>query len=263
MKTTVLARLCLPVIACLAVPAWAGVDISSLSQRIELSGYRADTDDLQAMDASLQDEIKSPAQPDKYLYYYLGYTEYSLGYAYAHTDTDKATDHVEAAQTALLQAVKIDPGFAEAEALLSSCYGIEIGLHPFRGMFLGAKTGKHMARAAQLAPDDPRVILLQAISDFQTPGMFGGDKQRALEGFHKALAAFDTYHATDSKTPTWGKALTYNWLGFAESNAGQKQAARTDYAKALELVPDYKLVQKRIAELPLAVTTLPATSNTL
>lgn len=263
MRIAAYIRLCLPLIACLALPAWAALDVTSLSQRIELSGYRADTDALQATDAELQAEIKSAAQPDKYLYYYLGYTEYNLAYAYAHTDTDKATDHVEDAQAALLAAVRLDPDFAEAEALLSTCYGLEIGLHPFKGMYLGAKTGKHMARAMQIAPDDPRVLLLKGVSDFQTPGMFGGDKQRAMQEFHAALTAFDSYRSKDPAAPTWGKAQTYNWLGLAESRAGQAEAARSDYTKALSLVSNYKSVQQRIADLPPAATTVSRPINSL
>jgi tetratricopeptide (TPR) repeat protein len=264
MRTTARIRLCLPLIVCLASPVWATEDITDLSQRIELPGYRADTDALQAMDTTLQAEIKSASQSDKYLYYYLGYTEYNLAYAYAHTDTGKATDHVEDAQTALLAALKLDPDFAEAEALLSTCYGLEIGLHPFKGMYLGAKTGKHMARAMQLAPGDPRVLLLKGISDFQTPGMFGGDKQRALQEFHAALVAFDSYQPKDPAAPSWGKALTYNWLGFTESRTGQTEAARADYAKALALIADYKSVQQRLADLPpAAATTVRPTGNSL
>ncbi len=133
MKTSTLSRLCLPLIACLTTPAWADVDMSSLSQRIEQDGYRADVQDLETVRALLEAEAKQP-QSDKYLYYYLGYVDYALAYQYSGTDSSKATACVEAAEGELTTALKTDPDSAEAEALLGTSYGFEIGLHPMKGM---------------------------------------------------------------------------------------------------------------------------------
>lgn len=233
--------------------AWGDVDLTQLGHRIEQSGYRGDTGDLQAAHDLLKTEIDQ--QPDKYRYYYLGYTDYVLARLVAHDDSDRATQLVHEAQQSLLEAIKLDAGFAEAEALLGSSYGLEIGLHPFSGMWLGHKTKAHTDRSWQLAPDDPRVILLRAISDFSTPALFGGDQKRALQGFHMALTAFESRRNGDAAAPDWGRAETYQWLGLAESRAGDTEDARKDYGKALELAPDYKLAQKRLAALPSAPRT--------
>ncbi len=253
MKVSTLRTLCLPLIACLSTPAWADVDMSTLSQRIEQDGYHADIQDLETVRTLLETQAKQP-QPDKYLYYYLGYVDYALAYQYSSTDSGKATTCVEAAEGALTEALKADPDSAEAEALLGTSYGLEIAVHPMKGMWLGPKAHEHIDRAVHLAPSDPRVLLLNAISDFNTPAMFGGDKQHALWGFHAAVAAFESYHAGDAAAPGWGKAWTYEQLGVAEEDAGQRVAARADYGKAVELVPDYKLAQKHLDKLPPATT---------
>ena len=234
-----------------SVLAWSDGDVGTLGQRIEQDGYRADADDLQVA----HDLLKAKADSDpsgKYLYYYLGYADYTLAGVLATSDAGRATDMAEDAQAALLHALKLDPAFAEAEALLGASYGLEIGLHPFKGLWLGSKAQAHSARAWQLAPQDPRVIMLQAVSDFSTPSSFGGDRQRALQRFHAAVAAFDAFHDADPLAPAWGRAEAQEWLGYAESRSGDFAAARADLGKALQLEPGYKLAQRRLTALPAA-----------
>ena len=82
---------------------------------------------------------------------------------------DYAIDHLETA-------TERDPDFAEAWALLASVYGQKIAQKPFSAMALGRKSDKATERARELAPDNPRVVLLAAIGDYNTPKMWGGDK---------------------------------------------------------------------------------------
>ena len=89
MRTLTLARYCLPLMACFITPAWADVDTSTLSQRIEQDGYHADVQDLETVRALLETATQQP-QPDKYLYYYLGYVDYALAYQYDSADSSKA-----------------------------------------------------------------------------------------------------------------------------------------------------------------------------
>lgn len=263
MKTSRLRSLCLSLMACLTTPAWADLDTSTLSQRIEQDGYHADVQDLVTLRALLEAEAKQ-LQPDKYLYYYLGYVDYALAYQYDGADSSKATACVNAAEDALTAALKADPDSAEVEALLGTSYGLEIALHPMKGMWLGPKAHEHIDRAVHLAPGNPRVLLLNAMSDFNTPAMFGGDKQHALWGFHAALTAFDSYQASDAAAPGWGKAWAYEQLGVAEQDVGQAASARADYGKALELVPNYKLAQRHFDKLPpVATATAPARSSSI
>src|SRR6185503_5665317 len=107
----------------------------------------------------------------------------------------------------------------------------------------------------KLAPDDPRVILLNAIGDYSTPSIFGGDKTRAQRGFRAAIAAYDSYVPADASAPTWGRADAYFWLARSEAQAGDVEAARNDYGKALELAPDFVLARKRLMALPPAAAT--------
>lgn len=142
--------------------------LAAASRRIERAYYRGDAGALTKLKAVLEARRSQPSQPRKYVDYYLGYADYALGQLYAQSDEDKADGYIEQAATALENAIQADADFAEAHALLAAAYGIEIELHPFHGMWLGASIGEHMDRAARLAPHNPRVTLIRAISDYYT-----------------------------------------------------------------------------------------------
>ena len=138
---------------------------------------------------------------------------------------------------------------AEVYALLSSVYGRQISLSGIKGMFLGPKSGNLLKKAEQLAPDNPRVVMSAAIGAFNTPKMWGGSKERALEGFQRAAYLFAREKTTDPIHPVWGHSETYAWLGMAYMDRDEKGSAREAFEKALEIDPDngwvkYELLPK-------------------
>lgn len=135
------------------------------------------------------------------------------------------------------------PQMADAHALLSGLYGWKAGKQWHKAMFLGPKADRAMERAQQLAPNNPRVVLLNAIGLFQKPGMFGGDKKKALNGFERAarLAAQET--VTDPLAPDWGHAEAHAWMGVAHLNADRPAQAHAAFQEALRANPDYGWVK--------------------
>ena len=117
---------------------------------------------------------------------------------------DRASAHLESAVENLKPLIDRDEQSAEACALLSSVYGRQIALSPLKAMFLGPRSGRAMEKAERLAPDNPRVVLAAAMSDFNTPKMWGGDKERAMEGFRKAAALFAEQKPAGPLHPVWG-----------------------------------------------------------
>jgi hypothetical protein len=223
--------------------------LAQLGKQIETADYSQDVAALSALRQTLSDAVKQAGAPDKYLYYYIGYADYCLADAYAATDASKATDSLHDADTALKQALAVDPDFADADALLGSSYGFEIGLHPFKGIWLGSKADASLAHAMKLAPQDPMVLLLQGLSDFSTPASYGGDKQRALQEYNSSLALYATYKAADERAPLWGEAEAHVLRGELEASLGEVQAAQTDYRAALALAADYKVATEQLTKL--------------
>ena len=65
---------------------------------------------------------------------------------------------------------------------------------------------KDISRALQLAPGNPRVLLIDAISDYQLPPSSGGNKERALTKLRAAVAAFEAERRDTERLPGWGAA---------------------------------------------------------
>jgi len=239
--------LCLSILPLATRVRAEGLSQKDTSETIERALQRGDEAALLKVRAGLEAGIKT-GHPDKYGYYYLGLSDYEL--AILDEDEGKVSDYIDAAEDALQAALKLDPAFAEAEALLGSSYGVEIGLHPIKGMFLGSQVTSHLDHAARLAPGNPRVSLLQGISDYETPEAYGGDKKRAMAEFRAALAAFDTYRLPDDQAPDWGRAETHVWLARAEAGSKDFTAARADLTTALRLAPDYGYARRLLDRLP-------------
>ena len=178
-------------------------------------------------------------------HYYIALADYRIASLLGSSEEskDQASEHLKVAVEHLKKATEIDPQAAEAYSLLSSAYGLQIGLSPMKTMFLGPKVGKASQKAKKLAPDNPRVVLSAAISDFNTPKMFGGSKEKGLQGFQRATELFAQEEPTDPIQPVWGHREAYAWLGIAYQDRGELESARAAFEKALEIDPDFGWVK--------------------
>ena len=175
-------------------------------------------------------------------HYYIALTDYRIA-GLLEGESKDPSEHLNAAVEHLKKATEIDPQAAEAYALLSSVYGWQIGLSPMKTMLLGPKSGKAIQKAKQLAPDNPRVVLSAAISDFNTPEMFGGSKEKSLQGLQRAAELFAQEEPTNPIQPVWGHREAYAWLGIAYQNQGELESARAAFEKALEVDPNFGWVK--------------------
>ena len=85
---------------------------------------------------------------------------------------------------------------------------------------------------------------LKGIGAVNTPPMFGGDKDEAIEAFDKAIIAFSndeysSYH--------WGYAEAYTWRGLLMQQRGETKKAVTDWNEALKVDPDYGWAKSLLA----------------
>ena len=175
-------------------------------------------------------------------HYYIALTDYRIA-GLLEGESKDPSEHLNAAVEHLKKATEIDPQAAEAYALLSSVYGWQIGLSPMKSMLLGPKSGKAIQKAKQLAPDNPRVVLSAAIRDFNTPEMFGGSKEKGLQGLQRAAELFAQEEPTDPIQPVWGHREAYAWIGIAYQGRGELESARVAFEKALEIDPDFGWVK--------------------
>ncbi len=227
----------------LALPVLAqDVDALLLEAKEKLVAGENSNDQNQIMEARAMFERATADEGRRALaHYYMGLAGYRL--AGMNPEKDAQLKHLNYSIKQLEEAVEIDEDFVEGLALLGSVIGWKSGLKPMQAMFLGPKATKLVARAKGLAPENPRVMLIASISDYNTPKMFGGDPEGAMLGFQEAADLFAKEVIEDPLMPDWGHAEAYAWLGQGHMANGANEQARAAYEKALELNPDYGWVR--------------------
>jgi tetratricopeptide (TPR) repeat protein len=170
--------------------------------------------------------------------YYLGYIDFRLATMHPGMDKDSIVTYFERGIESLRSATEKNAKCAEAYALLGSCYGQKIRFYPLAAIILGPKAGAAFSTALALEPENPRVVLLDAISTYYTPALFGGSKEKGLQGFRKAAALFDRWKNPDSLQPDWGYDEAYTWIGIAYLEQNEAQSSKKAFQRALEINPN-------------------------
>jgi tetratricopeptide (TPR) repeat protein len=129
--------------------------------------------------------------------------------------------------------------FADALALQAACLGMLAELKPWRVPFAGPRSSTQIHKALQLAPRNPRVLLLDAIGDYERPKSPGGDTDRAIGKFKKAVAAFEAEREGLDQVPGWGAAEAYTFLARSYLDRGDAIAARDALERALLIAPEF------------------------
>ena len=65
-------------------------------------------------------------------------------------------------------------------------------------------------KAAKIDPDNPRVVLNQAVATFYKPRFLGGGKDKALRQLDRAEVLFEQ-EVPDKPWPNWGRVELETW----------------------------------------------------
>ena len=242
MRHFLLSLFCIVSVAYPILAQSAGSLIISGRQMLQAGENAGDLDAMYAARATFERTLADTALV-AWGHYYIALADYRIAGLLSEESKDQASEHLKVAVEHLKKATEIDPQAAEAYALLSSAYGLQIGLSPMKSMLLGPRVGKASQKAKQLAPDNPRVVLSAAISDFNTPEMFGGSKEKGLQGFRRAAELFAREEPIDPIQPVWGHREAYAWIGIAYQDRGELESARAAFEKALEVDKDFGWVK--------------------
>ncbi len=142
--------------------------------------------------------------------------------------------------------VEIDETFAEGWALLSTSYAHKISVSPLRTVGLARKYNWAMSKALELEPDNPRIVLLKGIMDYNIPRIAGGNKERGIEGLKRAIDIFSEERIEDPLMPSWGHAHAHMRLGIAYMDQRELEKARSSFERALEINPDFGWVKDEL-----------------
>ncbi len=140
--------------------------------------------------------------------------------------------------------------YAQARALYASCLGSSANYYVLRAATRGIASGREMSAAVKAAPDNPWVVFQDAVSDFLTPGMFGGNRERALGKLQRAEKLFIASRPAGTTVPVFGESETSLYTGRVYLALGQVDKARQAILKAQSLAPDSADARDELAKLP-------------
>jgi len=225
-----------------AEPSTTGPLAADTESALEHASLRGDA-------AALAEAVKplaaalARAPNDPVLLYTRAYAHYASSALHRWPSNPAALQKCFESAVALLERVKGAPWETEATALQGSILGELIGLKGgLAGMTLGPKSSRLLARAAQAAPNNPRLLLFRGISLLSTPTMWGGDPVEGAKLLQQAVDRFASDNAA-APGPHWGRADALTWLGIAKQKAGDTAGARTAWQQALAIEPDYEWVK--------------------
>jgi hypothetical protein len=219
-----------------------------IESRIQYGYY---TENVLAL-RNLSEAVAAGSEHDKLRGYYAGLLAWRLALLAEHNAA--AAPGVSASQMAQRCVSEIDNSlavqaeFADALALRSACLAT-----PSTGGGIFAPVTSYRARhdldkARELDARNPRVLLVDAMSDYELAPSHGGSKERALGKLRQAVAAFEAERRGAEHLPGWGAPEA--WLLLAQDllDHGDATGARDALEHALLLAPEYaqarRLMQK-------------------
>jgi tetratricopeptide (TPR) repeat protein len=160
---------------------------------------------------------------------------------------NEARQTAERCVGALDRALEAQKEFPDALALQSACLGRLAELSSWRAPFAGPRSASQLRKALLLAPRNPRVLLLDAVGDYEHPQAAG--TPRSCEKFKKTAAVFETERANVDLVPGWGAAEAYTWLGRCYLGNGEAVSARDALERALLIAPEFGQAKRLMSSI--------------
>lgn len=223
----------------LALPdAWGGADtpeITLLRHQIEQATLTRDLDRLQETRQALLDQ--AAADPGSRSSVYAAYASFRQG-VLSEDDKKRAGIYIDQCVNELRVYVRTRPGDAEAQAMLASCYGISTRYHRLTTVRRGLSARRHMDIARELEPGNPWILMQDALVDYSTPRLFGGDQVLAVSKLERATQLFDAAVAAGSEFAPWGAAEAWLQLEKMYRETGRPADALAAMDMACRELPD-------------------------
>ncbi len=145
-------------------------------------------------------------------------------------------------------ALTVQADFAEALALRGACLLGPVDGNGGPSAHAAHLARRDLARALQLARRNPRVLLVDAMIDYQSRREAGGNKERALLKLRQAAAAFERERAEAEALPGWGAAEVYLLLALDLLDHSEPVAARDALEHALLIAPEFAQARRLMAK---------------
>ncbi len=245
-----------------ALPAHAAdANWLDLESRIQYGYF---TEDLHAL-RNLAESLGAPDSHDRLKSYYVGLLAYRvtlLSEAQASKapaeqqrrsrkggrKKSEARQSEERCVAALDLALQAQSDFADALALESACLGLLAESGSWHTPFGAPKSATQLRKALELAPKNPRVLLLDALGDYDNPKADPA-QARTCDKFKTTAAVFDAERADVDQVPGWGAAEAYMWLGRCYLDKGDVVPARDALERSLLIAPEFTAARRLLVRI--------------
>jgi tetratricopeptide (TPR) repeat protein len=209
-------------------------DWLDLESRIQYGYFTEDRHSLR----NLEQALGTPDSHDRLKSYYVGLLAFRL------TQLDPSKSEAQRCVHALDQSLHAQTDFADALALQSACLGLLAELGKWHTPFRAPKSATQLRKALDLAPGNPRVLLLDALADYGHERATG-----SCDKFKSTAAGFDAERANVDQVPGWGAAEAYMWLGRCYLDKGDVVPARDALERALLIAPEFAQARRLLSSI--------------
>jgi tetratricopeptide (TPR) repeat protein len=236
LATLALSGACIGLASAASESSWLDVE-----GRIQYGFYIEDARTLRDIADQLS---RAEGEQEPLQHYYAALANYRLASLLEGRDKGRAREALEGCVDSLGTALKIEANFAAGYALHAACLRRMSVLAPWKPL-AGSKSTGQMERAVKLAPRDPRVLLLEALAQ----GEDGKFDEQALKFLKQSAAAFESERQGMDRTPGWGAAEAYTYLGRGYLERGDVLNARDALERALLIAPDFALAKRLMTRI--------------
>ncbi len=219
----------------IALPAAA----QTIPQQLQQAFYRNDITTLQQM--LKKEELQSSKWQSVY---YRSFAHVHIARVTMFTKPDDAMLHLQKAEYLLEEILETHSDQFEIWILLVSAKGLMVGASGGSKFWKGLQAGSTLKKAAEVAPNHPKVRFEEAIGLIFSPAWFGKDLDKATALLQQNLNG-------ELSNPDWVpdvriRADNHAWLAYIALE--QKKAADASHhiKKALQFRPDFEFVLKEL-----------------
>jgi tetratricopeptide (TPR) repeat protein len=219
-------------------------ELDDAAARMQYAFYTSDSQGIETLLKNLDEfQVEDTLAASKS--YQLAYGNWKLSQLYLQPLADQrprpnakglAAKAAQACVRHARRAVEQDAALAEALAIEAACDGHSATA---RMGSAGCGNSKPLRTAAGLAPENPRVKLVQAIC---APNIAADPV--ATERWRAVVASFEAAPPSRPGKPDWGHVEALTMLGDTYLQRGDPVAARDALERALVLAPDYRQAQQ-------------------
>ncbi|MCF8222896.1 MAG: hypothetical protein K9J25_07090 [Bacteroidales bacterium] len=218
-----------------------GQDISDYSRRVYDAYAEGRMEDWKLVLEEMEKQYGKTGSEE--LLYELLMAEYGyIGFCIKEDYKRAASAYLEKARDNLDILKEGDPGNAEFLALEGAFLGYEMGIHKIKAMVLGPRAKEKIDQAVEKDPCNLRALLEKANQLNFSPGIVGGDKEKAIEYYNKALRVIEADPARLKNN--WIYVNTMIVLAQVYEKMGNNTYACRIYEKIMVYDPGIEWVKK-------------------